>query len=484
MPEQKPYQPQGNIRAMWYDFSPELIIAGPADTGKSRGILERMYFLAAHHPKTRMLMTRKTRASLTESAMVTFERYVVPENSPILQGPDRANRHAYKFPNGSEIVTGGLGDDREKTRIMSTEYDLIYVQEARELAESEWEELSTRCSGRAGNMGWHQLIGDTNPDSSTHWIKQRQSAGLLKLIEARHTDNPSITQERLDVLARLTGVRRDRLYLGLWRTAEGGIYEGYDPVRHVGNVELRRDWDRYLSVDFGFTHPFVCQWWAADHDERLYRYREIYRTRRLVEDLAHDIRRYSAGETIVRVICDHDAEDRATLARHLACECVDEDPIECGTTAATKAVSPGIQAVAQRLELAGDGRPRIRFLSNARVDRDEHLADKRLPTCTEEEFEGYVWDKAQAKLNPDGSQLADAPLKVNDHGMDAMRYMVAYFDLRNPAWRFFNQSIDIQVGSEREKMRDPMTTFRTRTPEERARQKQQALDALLKGDLD
>jgi predicted transcriptional regulator len=39
-------------------------------------------------------------------------------------------------------------------------------------------------------------------------------------------------------------------------------------------------------VDFGYTNPFVMQWWAEDPDGRLYLYREIYRTRRLVEDHA------------------------------------------------------------------------------------------------------------------------------------------------------------------------------------------------------
>lgn len=479
---QKPYEPHGAIRSMFYDFSPELILSGPADTGKSRGILERMYLLASHYPKARMLMTRKTRASLTESAMVTFERYVVPDGSPVLIGPDRQNRHAYKFPNGSEIVTGGLGDDKEKTRIMSTEYDLIYVQEARELQESEWEELSTRCSGRAGNMPFHQLLGDTNPDSATHWIKQRSNAGTLKMLETRHTDNPSITPERLEVLERLTGVRRDRLYLGIWRTAEGAIYEGYDPAIHVRACDIRDSWTRYLAVDFGYTHPFVAQWWAEDHDGRLYLYREIYKTQTLVEDHAHTIRELSVGEDISRVICDHDAEDRATLARHLACDCVDEPAIECGTTAATKAVSPGIQAVSQRLRLAGDGRARVYVLPGARVSRDAKLADKRLPTCTEEEFEGYVWDKAQAKLNPDGTQAAEAPLKVNDHGMDALRYMVAHFDLRNPAWKHFNTPVDLQVGDESQVMRDPTTLYRLRSPRQIDDQRRAAIEALMRGD--
>jgi len=42
---------------------------------------------------------------------------------------------SYTYPNGSTIVLGGL--DKE-SRIMSTQYDVIYVQEAIELTEAEW----------------------------------------------------------------------------------------------------------------------------------------------------------------------------------------------------------------------------------------------------------------------------------------------------------------------------------------------------------
>jgi PBSX family phage terminase large subunit len=483
-PAQKPYTPHGAIEAMFYDRSPEVIVSGPADTGKSRGILERMYLLACKFHRSRMLMTRKTRASLTESAMVTFERYVVPDRSPVLQGADRQNRHSYKFPNGSEIVTGGLGDDKEKTRIMSTEYDLIYVQEAREISESEWEELSTRCSGRAGNMPFHQLIGDTNPDAASHWIKQRHSRGQLKLIEARHSDNPSMTPERLAVLDALTGVRYKRLRLGLWVAAEGIIYDGWDPAVHLGNYAIGADWDRWLSIDFGFTNPFVCQWWAHDPDGRLYRYREIYQTQTLVEDHAHRIREFSVGEPIRGIVCDHDAEDRATLERHLRCSCVDYPALELGTTAAKKDVSPGIQLVAARLRLAGDGQPRIRYCQAARVERDSGLAERKLPTCTEEEFESYVWDKAQAKINPDGTALADVPLKLNDHGMDGTRYIVAHFDLRKPGWDVVNQSASISHGDEAQADRSPTSVYRSRSAEDIAEQRRRAFEAMLTGDDD
>ena len=96
-------------------------------------------------------------------------------------------------------------------------------------------------------------------------------------------------------------------------------------------------WPRYWSIDFGYTNPFVCQFSAQDPDGRLYRYREIYRSKRLVEDHAQMIKRLwneelqaccrmPSGQPEARIrsalrpraiVCDHDAEDRATLAKHL-----------------------------------------------------------------------------------------------------------------------------------------------------------------------
>jgi len=135
-------------------------------------------------------------------------------------------------------------------------------------------------------------------------------------------------------------------------------------------------------------------------------------TRRLVEDFARQINLASAGERILATICDHDAEDRATLERY-----------GIPTTAAMKAVSLGIQAVQTRLRPAGDGRPRLFVLSGALIEADQSLKDAKKPQCTEDEFESYIWIPTK-----DSKPNKEAPLKENDHGMDPCRYLVAYID--------------------------------------------------------
>ena len=411
-PDVAAYQPRGGALGLLYCHADEVLIEGPANTGKSRAALEKLYFCATKYPGIRCLIIRKTRESCTESVLVTWESKVVPPDHPLLQGADRNHRQRYTFPNGSEVVVGGLD---KASKIMSTEYDLIYVPEATELTEGDWESLTTRARNK--RMPYNQVLADCNPGAPTHWLNQRCTAGRTQRIYSRHEDNPTVTADDLRKLRNLTGARRARLYEGRWAAQEGLVY-AFDPLVHmVPKSVVQPTWPRYRVIDFGYTNPFLCTWWATDPDGRLYLYRELYQTGRLVTDLAGDITRASAGETYVATLADHDAEDRATL--HAA---------GIWTQPAHKEVSPGVQAVQARLALAGDGKPRLFLCHDALIARDPALVEAKKPTSTREEFDGYVWPKSQ-----DGKELKEAPVKADDHGMDAMRYMVAYLDIgRSP----------------------------------------------------
>jgi phage terminase large subunit len=92
------------------------------------------------------------------------------------------------------------------------------------------------------------------------------------------------------------------------------------------------------------------------------------------------------------------------------------------TTPAFKEVIPGIQAVSARLQKAGDGKPRLFILRDSLVQEDERLQDLRKPASTAAEFEGYIWDQTA------GKKRGEKPIETDNHGMDALRYMVYWRD--------------------------------------------------------
>lgn len=421
------FEPRGAALEAFRDkTSSEILMSGAAGTGKTVAALMLIHLACLQKPGMRGLLVRKTHASLTASTLVTFRNKVAREAiaAGLLKfyGGSAQEPAAFRYANGSVLVVGGL--DRA-SRLLSTEYDVCFIDEAIEVTEEDLDTLVTRM--RNGTWSRQLLLMATNPGSPTHHLKKRVDAGRTRILYSKHEDNPRMhdgtdwTSYGLEYLKRLdslTGARYQRMRWGKWVSAEGIIYEGFDPAVHVvDRFDVPPEWTAWVTVDFGFNHPFVAQIWREDGDGRLFLQREIFKTGTLVEDHAKQLKSLLLQLKIRprAVICDHDAEDRATLERHLG----------MGTTAAKKSVSDGIQAVQARLRPAGDGRPRLFIMRDAPVKRDPVLVEASRPASTEEEFPSYVW---AVKPNS-GGDLKEEPLKEMDDGMDACRYMVAERDL-------------------------------------------------------
>jgi PBSX family phage terminase large subunit len=423
----------GAIAELFDCESPEVIVCGPAGTGKTRGCLEYLHWRLATTPMMKALMARKTLQSLKTSAIKTYEEKVNPFlDGVVFKNETRREAAHYLYPNGARLYIGGLDKPQ---KIMSTEYDLIYIPECTETLDKDWDAASTRV--RNGKLHYQQLLGDCNPDGPTHWARQAMDAKRIHEIVSIYEDNPLLWDQEKndwtafgkDYIARLDnlrGVRYLRLRLGFWAAAEGMVYQdSWDRSKNIiDRFPIPPEWPRYLVIDFGYTNPFVCLWFAVDPDGRLYCYRQLYKTHLLVEDAAREILaamgykvendrlkriRDNADPLPYKVICDHDAEDRKTLERHT----------KLYTSPAHKSVSDGIQAVAARLRPSGDDRPRLFFLRDSLIERDPELVEQRKPTCFEEEIESYVWRTGN------GIAPKEEPVKEDDHGQDACRYMVA-----------------------------------------------------------
>lgn len=426
------YEPRGAALEAFRRKDPEILLSGAAGTGKSVGALMKVHLACMSTPKVRALIVRKTHSSLTASTLVTFREKVAAEaiaaGAVSFYGGSAQEPASFRYSNGSVIVVGGL--DRA-SRLLSTEYDLCFVDEAIEATPEDLDTLVTRL--RNGRLSYQQLIMATNPGPPTHHLKQRADAGRCVMLYSRHEDNPRLYQDGewteygqayLARLDSLTGARYERMRWGKWVAAEGLVYAEWEESVHlIDPFKVPNSWTRWATVDFGYTNPFVWQDWREDPDGRLYLVNELYFTRRLVEDHAKHIKEHlltypsgqERGPRPRAIFADHDAEDRATLERHLG----------MGTQPATKTVSDGIQAVQSRLKVQPDGKPRLFIVRGALVERDAALEAASLPMCTAEEITGYVW----AVKPGSAGGLKEAPVKENDHGMDALRYMAAARDL-------------------------------------------------------
>lgn len=229
----------------------EIVISGPAGTGKTRSILEWIHW-RCENERIRVLILRKTHKSLVTSALVTFNHQVLHRfdgkrsvlDDVTFFGGNQISPPEYQYrATGSAIVTGGMDTI---TKVLSTEYDIVFVNEVTELNLDDWELIGNRTDRPTMDIDRPAslLLGDCNPDVPHHWIIQRAKSGLLQLWPTTHKDNPSMwdriksvwtaSGERyLDRLRNNTGVRRLRMLEGKWVAAEGQVYETWDPVVHL-----------------------------------------------------------------------------------------------------------------------------------------------------------------------------------------------------------------------------------------------------------
>lgn len=407
------YKPLPWQVAAWRDTSRICLYGGSAGGGKSRAAAEKIHGFCKKYPGAACIGLRKAREFASKSVVYAIKTAIGDDKSVSYNASDLI----FQYANGSRIFVLGMKDEGQRQALRSINgdgaADFVWCEEANALTEDDYNELLARLRGKAAP--WMQILFTTNPDSSYHWIKTRLiDGGEAAVHYSSAKDNPHNPPEYLEVLDSITGVMGMRLRDGLWVQAEGAVYDTWSDAIHMVNAMPAgwQQWRKFRVIDFGYVNPFVCQWWAIDPDGRMYRYREIYMTKRTVAEHAVTINLLSQGETYEATVCDHDAEDRATLER-----------AGIRNRAAIKDVSRGIQTVQQRLTRGADDRPRLYLLKGALVERDSTLAAERKPTCTEQEIPSYVW-----QTSAEGRPIREEPAKINDHGCDATRYAVMYVE--------------------------------------------------------
>ncbi len=377
----------------------EVILGGCADSGKTVASCTKLIILCCDPTRRlQVAMCRKTFHSLHASCGRTFQRLLA--DLPVRRYGSADYTTRWVFPSGSEVVCAGL-DNPDK--LLSAEFGAIYVCQAEQLTEHDWEMLLTRCTGRGTQAAYPQVFGDCNPGGAHHWIRKRATAGKLTLLNATHRDNPELYDdagnltpqgaERIERLkATLSGVRYQRLFLGDWASAEGAVYDKFNPQEggpHVREVDPATIKKWYLAIDEGYTNPCALLLVGEDADGRWYVAQEFYKTGiAQIDVVAQAENWYDAAE------CQLVAVDAAAVGLIAALTNKGMNAV-----AGKGRIIDGIHKIQDRLEVLGDGRARL-------------VVD---PGCvnTLGEFESYQWQPG-----------VDIPLNRDNHALDALRYLV------------------------------------------------------------
>ena len=398
----------------WKDMSDTVLFTGSAGGGKSRLAAEKLHGFCQRYPGAMALMLRKTRESMTNSTVLFTDRMVIANDPKVRHFP---SKNRFEYANGSILAYGGMKNEEQREQIRSIgqdgSVDIAWLEEANKFAEDDFQEVIARMRGKAAP--WRQILLTTNPDAPTHWINKRLiQSGEAFVYYSGARDNPHNPPEYIEALGKLTGVMKLRLDEGKWVQAEGAVYEMFDDAVHViDDVDENIIRRRIASVDWGFTNPGVIQVWGVDGDGRMYLLYELYRTGETITWWVQQAKRIQSEHHPEVFVCDPSEPGHIQEFKNAGLKAV----------GANNDVRLGIQAVTDRLEIAGDGKPRIFFLRDALSGFDRHLEEQKLPTCTLEEFPAYVWQEGR-----DGKPLREEPVDKDNHGLDATRYGAMHFE--------------------------------------------------------
>ncbi|MCY0923240.1 PBSX family phage terminase large subunit [Streptomyces sp. H27-G5] len=354
-----------------------------------------------------LLAVRRAPASglilIVGRSLQTIERNCLePLADPALFGPAAAEvRHTRGATTavilGRVVHLVGASDARAEGRLRGLTASLAYCDEVTLLPEGFFVQLLARLS-----VPGARLLGTTNPDSPRHWLKvnylDRQAELDLASWHFRLADNPSLSPAYVAALAaEYSGLWRRRMIDGAWVIAEGSVFDMYDEQRHVVTElpPMRRYW---TGVDYGTVNPFAALLLGLGDDGRLY----------VTSEWRHDSRARHRQLT--------DAQYSKAVRAWLA-----EQDVEAEWTF----VDPSASSFST--QLWADGHPGVTRAKNDVLDGIRSVAtalDAGLLFIHEScegllaELPEYVWsDEAAARGE-------DRPVKLNDHSVDALRYVV------------------------------------------------------------
>ncbi len=388
------------------------LLSGAVRSGKTIGSLISFLILLARAPRSGLVL-------ICGRTLQTIERNILePMQDRALFGPiaDQVH-HTRGAPTatilGRTVHLIGASDARAEGRLRGLTACLALLDEATLVPEGFFNQMLARLS-----VPGAKALLTTNPDGPGHWLRKNfiLRAAELGIAHFHFTldDNPALTPEYVEAIKKENvGVFHRRFVLGEWCMAEGAIFDMWDPDRHIIDI-IPPIW-RWLAVgiDYGSTNPFAALLVGMDASQTLYVASEFrYESKTAMKTLT-DVE-YSArlrswldgyrtpgaarlGVKPEMIVVDPSA---ASFAEQLWRDGFTPSPADNG-------VIDGIRTMSSLMKA---GKFKVHRSCKGLID----------------ELPSYSWDEAKAKRG------VDAPIKVDDHSVDAARYAIRTTE---SAWR-------------------------------------------------
>lgn len=324
----------------------------------------------------------------------------------------------------------------EPTKLLSLNLSGAGIDEGSEVPEEAFLLLLNRLRNK---NGLRKLLVVGNPRGH-NWVykylvakKNLKNPEAYHMIHAPSTENKHLPDGYVQgMLDTYSPERIKRDVMGSFESFEGQVYTEYDRSLHVVRpFVIPNNWSRHIRIDHGFKNPASVGFYAISPDGDVYKYREIYVREWLISEIVNGNQKLKKEGKEWRGISQFVGTNVSSY------QTVKIDP-STKQRNGIKGESAYDEYVRNWNKDLPDAMPPIQLAKNDVVVGIDRVKQYLKPhpksgkpslfffdTCVEtlEEIGTYRYPELRPSEQGNKSEKEN-PVKIHDHAMDEMRYMV------------------------------------------------------------
>lgn len=377
------------------------VVWGGAGSGKSHIVARKLLYrlLKESHVKHNILIIRKVDRTITKSVWVLMKSIISLWGLAGDFAFNKTERTMIWKYNNSQFMFSGL-DDVEKLKSIEG-VTTIWIEEATELLQEDFEQLDLRLRGKIDAL--KQITLTLNPISDQHWIKRiffDDPIESVFTLKTTYLDNYFIDGEYKMVMEnkKKSNPRYYNIYaLGNWGTSEGLVFHNVTH-RPIKEIEIQ-----YLpcvqGLDFGYTNDPSAfhQSYVDDKNKKIYVYDGFYEKGLGNKAIADKIKAMKA----------HKHKTTADSSEPKSIDSIKDKGVKIvGAMKGADSINAGID-----------------FLLDYEIIVNSHLVEFMT------EFNNYCW-----AVDKKSNKTTNKPVDDFNHFIDSLRYSTEHLQVDNESW--------------------------------------------------
>jgi phage terminase large subunit len=276
------------------------------------------------------------------------------------------------LPNGSTLQFCHCNNEADVDLYQGREFHDLAIDEAGQWPEAMFRRLlGSNRSSQSGIVARCILTG--NPGGIGHgWLKrlfverrfnEREIASDYTFIQALVDDNQALVANDPAYVQRLESEPNEALRkayrYGDWNIFAGQFFQEISKEVHfIKPFTIPKHWNRFGAYDYGFNHPASFGWYATDEDGNTYKYRELVKAGKRVDEFAEKLNTYPDTAQLYPIVAGRDCWTQKSTLRDDKLPPTVAEQFRTHGVNLVPAVIDRIQGAAQlRDYLAWQGRP-------------------------------------------------------------------------------------------------------------------------------